>query len=193
MPYNSQDVHTTEGSLRIELSYLLKQKLIPKGGRRFGTLSWTNHGQPSGSIGYEICFTDSEKWMRLYYTITDFQGNKKDIDYKVYFDSVKSNLGIGEVYYFLCPQTFKRCRILYSAYHCEIFKSREAYQHRIYYPSQTLSKRFYAYTRYFNLEEQTEKMYKTKMKKLYKGKITKSYKRFLKNCRILDRIGNQLI
>ena len=35
-------------------------------------------------------------------------------NYKVYLTSTPSNLNRGEIWYFICPQTKKRCRKLYS-------------------------------------------------------------------------------
>lgn len=180
MPYRSQGIATAEGSKRIELKKLFKS-YIKKGYTAKGVMSWTDSwDNETGSIGIETCFLDNEKWIRLKYSITNNQGEQNNFDYKVYLMPVKSNLGIGKVYYLQCPVSNQLCRVLYMAYGSHYFKCRSAYQNRIYYESQRVSKVYYPTNRYYKLEKMLEDMNKTRMKKTYKGKITKSYERYLK-------------
>lgn len=186
MPNYSRDVYTTDECRRIELSYLFKNKLIEKGCIIPNiVLSWSNGFGKSSSIGIETCLTDEEQYIRLHYTITKSDGSKKDMDYKIYLHSQPSNLGKGEVYYFICPVSNKKCRILYMAYGSEIYKSKQAYRNRIYYPIQTVSKNYYYLQRYFDLERLAEKMARGKMKTHYRGKPTKTYLRYMK---LFDRL-----
>lgn len=151
MPTGSQ---TCEGSKRIELSYLLRNGYLQKGKTTLGKLSWTFKGNPAGTIRI-ICSLAEEKYIRLVYTLVDrVAKKKKDFDYRIYLDSVPSNLGKGEVLYFLCPYTLKRCRILYSAYEYHKWQSRMAYEQRLYYESQLSSKMNYANTRYWKINSQ---------------------------------------
>jgi hypothetical protein len=179
MPYRSQGIATAEGSKRIELSYLFKNKLIQKNQNIRCEYYWNNRGEKTGSIGIETMFNDSEKWIRLYYTISYNQGTKKDFDYKINLEPVKSNLGRGNVYYFECPETLNRCRILYKAYGSEIFKSRGAYMRPVYYIYQALSKKSYYLQRHFDLNEKLKKLYYQKryFKESYRGHITRAFQR----------------
>jgi hypothetical protein len=182
MPYRSQGIATAEGSKRIELSYLFKNGFIKKNFKGTGKLKWTdNKGNYTGNIGIETKYTDEEKYLRLFYTITDNNTKEKNkYDYKITIETIKSNLGRGAIPYFVCPQTYDRCRKLYMAYGSHIWKSRNAYRNRIYYSCQSCSKLFYATERYFKLEKIIEQLEKTRMKTTYRGIETKTFQRFKK-------------
>ncbi len=47
------------------------------------------------------------------YTELDYKCDSEPIKYIIYLVSVPSNIGVGKVWYFLCPNTGKRCRKLY--------------------------------------------------------------------------------
>jgi len=188
MPKPSQGIATAEASLRIEINYLFKAGLIIKGQERTGTLSWTNqHGSNSGNISIESHYTDKEKSLRLIYTLTDhYSGSKTDFDYKVQIVEIPSNLGKGFNYYFLCPFSYKKCKILYSAYHSHYFKSRYAYSYPIYYDCQKCSKRDYFLTRYFKCKDRLDKFIESSnVRETYRGKKTKS---FLKLEKLKNRV-----
>jgi len=174
MPKPSQGIATAESSMRIEMSYLIQQGLIKTGTDYNSFMAWSNS---KNSISYYIKINEVEKYLRLKYTQTDSQENKNEMDYKIYLEGIKSNLGKGTVYYFLCPVSNRKCRVLYLAYGSQYFKSRESYQNRIYYNCQRCSKRDYAHTRYFKLADKLEILNKTNFRSSYKGKETRSLKR----------------
>lgn len=177
----STGVWQTREAMRIELSYLLKHKYIekgPEGTYKRGILRWSCRGESTGSITIISCYNDKEAWLRLIYTVTERDtGEKKELDYKIYLETVPSNLGKGEVLYFICPISGKRCRILYKAYGYERWKSREAYQNRLYYEGQACSKYLRHNERYFKAEENLQELYKKRRTTTYKGKITKRSQR----------------
>lgn len=165
---------TCEAVQRIELSFLLKAKYLVKGQMRTAKLLWTCNGYDSGNINIETYWGKQEKYVRLMYQVKDRFGEKFDYDYKVQLTTLPSNLGKGEVLYFVCPDSGKRCRILYCAYSYHKWKSREAYQHRIYYKTQISSKLDYANDRYWQLQRRLEAIYQEKyLRWEYNGKPTK--------------------
>jgi hypothetical protein len=165
---------TTKEACRIELSYLLKNGYIQKGKHITGPLHWTN----GSSISIESKYTEQEKYLRVWYTLTDSREDKTyELDYKISLCAKPSNLGKGEVLYFVCPQTGNLCRILYRAYGSRIWKCREAYTYRIYYPIQTSSKMGKYNDRYWEAERNLEKMYTERATSTYKGKQTRRAKR----------------
>ncbi|HEX2786619.1 MAG TPA: hypothetical protein VHP32_01850 [Ignavibacteria bacterium] len=178
MPNTSKGIATAEGSLKLNINKMFKDGCF-QSGINYGNVSWTN----GSSIGYNTCFKETEKYIRLNYTITDYYGNKIKKDYSINLCGLDSNLGKGIVYYFVCPVTYRLCRILYKAYGSEIFKSRFAYRNRIYYNCQTVSKRDYALQRYFDLKARFDKLVENNIRENYKGKKTRSLKRLenLKN------------
>lgn len=165
---------TTGEALRIKLSYLLKEGFISKGKVFFGEFNWTN----GSSIGIECHYTDEEQFIRLFYVFTSWRGEKTDYDYKIQLTFVPSNLGKGKVPYFVCPVSGNRCRILYKAYGSPIWKSRGAYNHTIFYPSQVSSKIYKYCDEYWRLDRQIKKLEEeTRNQTHYNGEPTRRYKR----------------
>ena len=108
----------------------------------------------------------------------NFRGEPRD--YKVQLVKKPSNLGIGEMWFFKCPQTGMLCRKLYSIggyfFHREAFKG-------YYYESQLRSKNYRdlekQYKGYFSLDRYYEELYSKNFKKTYRGKPTKRYLKLL--------------
>jgi hypothetical protein len=174
MGRNSTGALTTGEASRIELSYLLKKGYIQKGKHITAPLHWNN----GSSIHIESKYSEEEKYLRVNYTLTDSRdGRKYELDYKITLYTMPSNLGKGEVLYFVCPQSSNLCRILYRAYGSHLWKCRQAYTYRIYYPIQTSSKINQFNDKYWKAERALEKMYKERATTTYKGKITRRAQR----------------
>lgn len=176
---------TTKETMRIELSYLIKMGMIKKGFKLSTSLSWGN----KYSIGIETSYgIEKEDYIRLSYILTDREGSKKSYDYKIRLIPVDSNLRKGKILYFLCPVTFKKCKILYRCYGSDIWKSRDAYQNRIYYKSQISSKTDNWNDKYWNCEDEIEKLLTNYRKQsVYKGKPTKRALKIQKLCDLQDQ------
>ena len=165
---------TTGEVARIELSYLLKNGFIKPGCHLQGTLSWNN----GSTIGIESDLTGGNRYLRLNYKNENRQtGEVTQHDYKIQLISITSNLGIGEVLYFVCPFTGHRARILYKCYGSLIWKSRKAYRHRIYYSGQVASKNDYHNTMYWQIEKILDGLNKKITKSHYRGKETRTRQR----------------
>ena len=193
MPYKSQGIYTTDNSLRIEMSYLIKNKMLKENSLLSGNITWNNRGVKTGEISYISELKESEKYIRLIYTnLNHFTGETVKYDYKVNIIPVKSNLGIGNIYYFECPISKRLCRVLYQAYDSGYFKCRQAYRNRIFYPLQTISKHYYSLQRYYDIEALLSKVYYDKkyFKETYKGKETRAFKRVNKLIEKLEYFGN---
>jgi hypothetical protein len=162
---------------RIELSYLLKSGILKKGRLIHGELYWHCDNEPTGSISIVCKYTKKDLWVRVVYIINDKNGEEKQYDYKIELVEVESNLGKGKVLYMICPVSGKRCRVLYLAYNSERFKSREAYQNRLYYRCQKVSKTERWNTRYFELVDKVEKLDKTLKTSSYLNNKTKRVER----------------
>ncbi len=159
---------TTGSTIRIELSYLLKNGFIQQGRFISATLNWTN----GSDIQIQSDFTVDWPYIRLIYKNTSYHtGEVTNHDYKIYFGFLPSNLGKGQVLYFLCPVTNHRCRILYKCYGSQIWKSRYAYRHRIYYQCQISSKLHHYIDRYWTAEKQLEQLYSQVVKREVRQRI----------------------
>lgn len=136
-----------------------------------GTLTWSSNGNKTGSISIKVNTQSEQPYIEL-----DYKYNDEPRNYKVQLVSVPSNLGKGVIWYFLCPQTNKRCRKLYSI--GGYFLHREAFNGCMY-TSQTYSKKWRKLARYFDSVKAAEQVYNPYFKTYYKGKPTRSYLRAL--------------
>ncbi len=167
---------TTGQARRIELSYLLKENIIKKDHSFNGSISWTD----GSSISLYSVYNDSEAFIDVSYTTTyNATNEKKDFKYRIELETVPSNLGKGEVVYFICPDSGKRCRILYKCYGSDMWKARETYQNRIYYENQIENKRFRGMKGLY-LDRQISELFQKAKKSHYKGKPTHLMKRINK-------------
>jgi hypothetical protein len=174
MGRNTSGSVTTGEAMRIELSYLLKNKFIVKGKDIYKGLGWSN----GSSIAVFSVYDNAWPFIRLLYSTTDNNtGEKTEHNEIIYLAEVPSNLDKGYVLYFLCPVTGRKCRILYKCYGSPIWKSRSAYQNRIYYQSQVSSKLNYFNDRYWRVEKQLKQLYSSVVKSQYKGRKTRLQQR----------------
>ena len=170
MGRNYRNRTTTRETIRMELRWLQNQGYFRPGEERTSLLSWTD----GSTVSARARNIDGQISLSLGYTIKDkTTGEKKTLDYTINLVEVPSNLGRGKVLFFICPQTGKRCRILYRAYGSPIFKSRTAYNHSIYYEIQTSSRLYLHTTRYFNLERRLDRLYKMRKTYTYRGNPTR--------------------
>lgn len=160
---------TTGEAQRIEISYLFKQGFISRGKIISGSLSWNN----GSSIGIQSEITEGNQEIRLQYQNKSYSGETNNLDYKIMLTSIPSNLGRGRIWYFICPISGRKSRILYKCYGSLYFKSRKAYQGRIYYSCQIANKNNLHNERYFSLEKEIEKLKPHIKKGHYQGKETR--------------------
>jgi len=140
-----------------------------------GRLIWSRRGQEIGSINLSVDLRESPQ-AYLNYTVNQ----EEKISYTVKLTSINSNLGIGKIWYFVCPHTGKRCKKLYGA--GKYFLHRDAYPHAMY-ECQTYSKRgrqIDKVCRIMNGEEKLfNELYSKHFKTHYAGKPTKRYRQIL--------------
>ena len=182
MGRNSTGVYTNSRSRKLDLSWMLKNGYIKKDSQVNGLMEWEDGSEAS----FESVFYEYDKFLRLFYVLTNRKGEDTYYDYKIFFDTVPSNLGKGEIIYFLCPECNERARILYMAYGNGKYAHRNYYYNnlglRIYYTSQQTSKYWYANTRYFSVKRRYERLIdelaKVKYRNShYRGVPTKDVKR----------------
>jgi hypothetical protein len=167
----------TSEARRLELSFLIKRGLLQRNARIQGVINWNIRNEPTGSMSVITNHSPDEKYIRVLYTATNFDGVKTNFDYKIDLVEINSNLGKGKVLYMICPESKKRCRILYLAYRANRFKCREAYQNRLYFSTQKCSKLDFWNTKYFEMQSKIEKFGSLRTT-THKGKPTKRALRF---------------
>jgi hypothetical protein len=169
-----------EGTQRLELAYLRKIGVLQPGLHN-RSLSWTNRGQPSGSISMEAHIEPGESsYLRLYYTVN----KERQYDYRVQLEQQPSNLpGVagGHRWYMVCPKTGRRATVLYLRSGTDIFAHRLAFpRYRLYYDSQLENKRFRGMSHFYGLDREWEAQCRKGRKLYYRGKPTRWHERLLK-------------
>ncbi|UPQ80730.1 hypothetical protein M0M57_07795 [Flavobacterium azooxidireducens] len=173
---------TVEDCKVISISNLKKWNYFTCYGNKSGSINWSRNGVRTSSIGIEVTFTDAQKFI-----ILDYKTNDESIRYKVNIIAKPSNLGKGEVYYFLCPSTGKICRKLY--FESGYFLHRTAFRN-LMYERQIESKKNRELLKVLDAsfipDEVYGERYKPYFKTHYKGKPTKRYVRLQTRINIAD-------
>ncbi len=168
-------------ALQINISKLKEWGYLQPGQFKAGTLTWKRNGNITGSVSIQGRISNEKQYIELEYK---YRGEPRK--YKVQLVSTPSNLGKGKVWYFLCPKTLKRCRVLYSIggyfFHREAFKG-------CLYESQTHNKKYRqldkTFGAYFRAERYYDQIYRKHFKKTYAGKPTRKY---LKLSKAIERV-----
>lgn len=154
-----------------------------------GGITWKIYGEEH-SIGVDGNVLDEDDlYVRLYYRITRFDGETKQMDYKVPLVRTKCYFG-GFRYWFICPiynqgiYCGRRVAILYKD--GDYFTCRKC--SNLAYRSQNENKKtqFHYLYSLLNLEQKLEKLNKKIKVRIYNGKPTRKYRRFLKLLRLYD-------
>lgn len=93
-----------DGLLWIDIVTLKKLTYLSEG-VRYGTLRWTSGASDRKSaVDIIVSIADDECTMALKYTVTDYDGEKTDMNYTVSLSRTACNYG-GFRYWFFCPLT----------------------------------------------------------------------------------------
>lgn len=117
----------------------------------------------------------------------EYSQTEESINYKLQIVYIPSNLGKGEILYFVCPNTGKHCRKLY--HNSKYFLHREAFNH-LYYQKQIESKKsrrlISLLDKKFIKDEVIEEQYKKHFKPHYNDKPTKRYQNILDKIKLSE-------
>ena len=171
----------------ISISFLKEHKYFEPNQIRNGIITWSRNGEKTGAISIKVSNDLYGISLEL-----DYKCNGVPIIYKVEIISIPSNLGKGEVLYFLCPRTYKKCRKLYQVQ--TYFYHREAFNDCMY-ECQTQAKKIRALNgtlgAYFKVDQFYEQLYKKNFKKYYVGKPTKRYLQLMKQIKKAESIDSR--
>lgn len=180
---------TFDSVLKLSISDLKKWNYLISRRQQSGTLTWSRNGNETASIGISSDTAVAPPYIELDYTYKD-----KPRKYRIRLVSEPSNLGLGEVWYFLCPQTGKRCRILYCVegwfLHRDVFRG-------CMYESQTRSKKMREFEKhlgiYFRQDSLYDELHKKYFKPFYAGKPTKRHIKISKKLHQASLISHEQI
>lgn len=171
--------------LQLSTTKLKEWKYLEPGQSKSGVLTWSRNENKTGSISIMVNMDLEQP-----YIVLDYKYKDEPRNYKVELVSISSNLGVGKIWYFLCPLTFKRCRKLYSI--DGYFLHRDAFRGCMY-ESQTASKQYRwidkNYGSYFRLEKLYDELYSKHFKKYYAGKPTKRYLKIINEIKKAESIS----
>jgi len=171
--------------LTIDIAKLKQWGYLNTESFKSGIITWSSRGEKTGSISIKNGAIKQQLYIELDYNFQD-----KPLNYKISLTSVPSNLGKGKILYFICPQTNKRCRKLYSV--CGYFLHRDAFNGCMY-ESQTKSKSYRQMEKQFGVlfktEQLYEELYSKYFKKYYNGKPTKRYLKIMKQIQKAESIS----
>lgn len=174
----------------VSISFLKAHGYLKPDQWKNGTITWSRGEGASkritGSISIAINTREESHYLEL-----DYKSNDKPIKYRVQLVSIPSNIGKGVVWYFICPNTGKRCRKLYliSGY----FLHRRAFK-GCFYEKQTHShknRRLYnSLEIVFGTEKIYEQIYSKHFKSHYAGKPTKRYLKLMKQIAAAETVAH---
>jgi len=156
---------------RISISSLKRWGYLEGKSRKVGIVTWSRADTATGSIQIKVNLLDANPQLELSYSI-----NGSPVNYCVPLIQVSSNLGKGSVWYFLCPHTEKRCRILYLV--GTRFLHREAVKGAMY-ERQTYSKKWRGFKKFLDAWDLDALPNQKHFRMHYNGKLTKKFKRLL--------------
>ena len=167
----------------VSISFLAKNGYLKPNHFQNGTITWSSNGIKTGSILIWVSTQPGRPYLEL-----DYKCNGAPVKYKVQLVSAPSNLGKGVVWYFICPNTNKRCRKLYLAdtyfYHRSAFRG-------CLYKTQTYSKKYRQLEKkfkfYFQKNDFFEELSAKHFKKHYAGKPTRRYSKLTLKLQVADR------
>jgi hypothetical protein len=165
-------IYCTCEAERLEISTLKRMGFLQPGTGAIGFISWSSRGSKTMEAQLTTKNTKAEKSLEITFT-------EKEREHKARIDLTTrpSNLGKGDLLFFICPVTGKPCRILYKAYGLPGFISREAYSLRygvsVYYETQSCSKYERFNTKFWALERKLKPLTEKRKALLYAGKPTK--------------------
>ncbi len=158
---------------RVSIADLRRWKYLEAGNYKAGNITWSINGTETGNISVAVYMCDANPYLELRYSI-----NARPVSYRVSLVQVPSNLGKGFIWYFLCPQTAKRCRVLYLV--GTRFLHREAVTTGAMYEGQTHSKKWRNLKRVFDdAFGLSDARHQKHFKMFYNDKPTKRFKKIL--------------
>jgi hypothetical protein len=138
-----------------------------------GAIRWSRNKKKTTDI--DIRVDTHSNYIELSYSY-----DEEPVNYTIKIVSLPSNIGKGQVWYFECPSTKKRCRKLYLV--GKYFLHRTAFGGCMYVKqtkSKNIRKQIKMIDAVFKTTELYEQIYSKHLKKSYAGRPTKKYIRLM--------------
>lgn len=120
----------------------------------------------------ESTWTEQERSLSLKFRLREANGSEETWTQRIELHTDPSPLQ-GELLYFICPRSGKRCRKIYRAYHSHGFYHRNAFGYRLYYPVQASSRMDRPDRQLQAVERRLEKLQAKRRTSTYRGQPTR--------------------
>lgn len=174
-----------EHAIIISISDLKKWNYLRLDSIKTGSLIWTQGGSERGSVSIKVDMASN-----ICHLVLNYTHNENEFSESIFLRAIESNLGGGNIWYFVCPRTQKSCRKLYFRH--GYFMSRYAIPDH-YYENQTKSQRDRNFNKHLQTAMQAEKLTPElqvkHFKKNYSGLPTKRYLKLTQKIKESERVG----
>lgn len=126
-----------ESALRLNLQSLFAHGALQPPFITSGEWQWTCDGKEAACIGYRADLDVDSGTLTLNYSVGR-EGNRKPVACKIALTTLPRHYG-GRIWYFVCPYTGKRARMLYKWDGIDLFCHREAIKPKPTYAIQRVS------------------------------------------------------
>lgn len=169
MGRNGTGIDYTTSAPRVELSKLLKAGFFKRNAEVKAVWGWDNGDRAEITTkrnGYAV-------YMDITTHYTDYTNKPAQGHQRIHLHTKPSNLGRGEVLYFICPRNGRSCRILYRAYSSPTWRSRTGFIYRLYYRQQAEPAWGRNTYREHGIERELHRLYSMRATSTYLGKPTR--------------------
>ena len=166
-PYTGADYTTS--AYQLQVGDLRRRGVIVRGKTVRATMSWPDGGP---ILDMESTWTGAAPTLSLEFRLQEANGSVETWTQRIELQTAPSPLQ-GELLYFICPRSGKRCRKLYRAYHSHGFYSRTAFSYRLYYPVQASSRMKKPDRQLQAVERRLAKLQAMRSTDTYQGRPTK--------------------
>lgn len=171
MGRDSKRIDTVNNCLQLKINVFVEYLKRGKIKGEFN-IQWAN------GCNIKAVIISNKDYTRLELSYTKTWNNiEHDLMYHIYIKSVPSNLGKGNVYYFVCPLSGFTCRTLYLSQSSFKFGSYQSFKPKLYYPCQLSSKLDKHNDTFWRIDKVLGSLDSPYTKRSYRGNPTKKAQR----------------
>lgn len=179
--------YTVENCSSIDIRELKKWGCLDDGFTSGTIVSENKYGDKQNSLGIMVNTDlefDTEKYVRLMYSVIDIYGNNQPYDYKIPLSTTRCRFG-GERYWFRCYMNLRgiacgrRVAVMYKGAHSDIFACRHCHNLSYYSKNQNRRNKYFPLIEAARINRLIGKLRPDMKRTFYDGQLTKKAQRIL--------------